>query len=435
MSEDFAGSAEMENGPSPRQIIQAIVEQGKSSGRGLLSHVEALSFARRHGWRELETEEYARLGVLLVQQRENMDDAFAEALLREVASTDLGDDIHVVLRTLLAGLARVDRTRPSVARFVDTFETRLDTPSASWNARLMLPGYFDRLQTLDARLAETSRRRLTRRMVDWVIEYHVSDVGAGFDLRSRAIFNALLSASWSESREENVTNGLDGALDCALDKLMQAWVTNWFKPFLDELTARLVPMSMFRRVTAETLFRIGESLSAARRAIYDVDPEAALAITAVEDAVHRPHRRQLDRSAVRLDLELPGPRGFGRGLRLRVFDISRDGCLAVTEGPAQFEQTAAPVETSLERGKDRSYPVHRFSGIVRQGSADIAVHPGVEVMLHDASRRREWAAIDGASVVRVTPDTKDNRLWLGFHFDRVVPQVQQEIEALVYGAA
>jgi hypothetical protein len=254
----------------------------------------------------------------------------------------------------------------------------------------------------------------------------------GFDLRTRAIFNALLSGSWSESSEENVTNGLDGAFNCALDKLVQANSHNWFVPFIDELIARLAPMHMFRRVTAETLFRIGESLSGARRNIYERNPEAALAITALEDAVHRPHRRQLDRSTVRLDLELPGPRGFGRGLRLHVFDISRDGCLAVTEGPAHFEQTAAPVESHLERGKDRSYPVHRFSGIVRQGSGGISVRPGVEVMLHDASRRREWAAIDGASVVRVTPDSKDNRLWLGFHFDRVVPEVQRDIEALVY---
>ena len=41
----------------------------------------------------------------------------------------------------------------------------------------------------------------------------------------------------------------------------------------------------------------------------------------------------------------------------------------------------------------------------------------------------------GASVVRVSPDKTSNRLWVGFHFDRMLPQVQQEIETLVYGAA
>jgi hypothetical protein len=37
--------------------------------------------------------------------------------------------------------------------------------------------------------------------------------------------------------------------------------------------------------------------------------------------------------------------------------------------------------------------------------------------------------------VRVTPDPENNRLWLGFHFNRVVPEMQQDLDHLVYDAA
>ena len=60
----------------------------------------------------------------------------------------------------------------------------------------------------------------------------------------------------------------------------------------------------------------------------------------------------------------------------------------------------------------------------------------MELILHETSHDdKDWAAIDGASVVRATPDQKNNCLWLGFHFDRVVPEVQQELEELIYSAA
>jgi hypothetical protein len=119
-----------------------------------------------------------------------------------------------------------------------------------------------------------------------------------------------------------------------------------------------------------------------------------------------------------------------------VFDISRDGCLAVLNGPASFEETTLGEEFRLDRGGDRAYPVRRLQGVVRQETSSFAIRPGMELILHETSHDdKDWAAIDGASVVRATPDQKNNCLWLGFHFDRVVPEVQQELEELIYSAA
>ena len=167
-----------------------------------------------------------------------------------------------------------------------------------------------------------------------------------------------------------------------------------------------------------------------------MSPQTALAITTLEDAIHRPHRLQLKSAAVKLELELPGPRGFGKGVRLRVFDISRDGCLAVVDGPAHFEETPPAEEFRLERGPGRTYPVRRLAGVMQREDGAVTVRAGTEVVLHETSGGdREWAAIDSASVVRFTPDEQNNRLWLGFHFDRVVPEVQRDLEQLVYAAA
>jgi hypothetical protein len=296
--------------------------------------------------------------------------------------------------------------------------------------------FLERLGRLDADEAGEFRRRLTRRLTDWTLDYHLGGAAEDFEIRSRGIFTALVAADWSPESDENVLNGLDGALNCALDRLMTAGRSAWFQPVVDELAAQVRPMHMCHRLSGETLFRIGETLGAARRRIYHRNPAAALAITALEDTIHRPHRLQMERTPIKLELEIPGERGFGRGVRLQVFDISRDGCLAVLNGPASFEETTLGEEFRLDRGGDRAYPVRRLQGVVRQETSSFAIRPGMELILHETSHDdKDWAAIDGASVVRATPDQKNNCLWLGFHFDRVVPEVQQELEELIYSAA
>jgi hypothetical protein len=415
-----------------------------------------------------------------------IDDATAEALAREtdlstVGQTFLSDPESgqagmpvLQLRTLLAAMLRSRAASTGLRALAAAFESKMEGgeigdatllpygpkgaahnrvafPISRWSARRQTSGFLETLTRVDPALGAETRRRITTRLADWVIEYHLTDSSPDFELRTRATFDALLAGTWEDAPAANVANGLDGAFHCAVERLTRvtevAKVTEvatsstsstfssppWLTRFLDELTPKVARLRMPRRLTRETLDRIAQMLGAARRQVFRQDIGAALAFTALEEAVHRPHRRQLEHAPVELHLELPGPRGFGRenSVRLRVFDISRDGCLAVTEGPAAFNQTAAS-PARLDRAGGRSFTVNRLSGVLRQGSLEWDVRPDTALVLHDASRRVEWAAIDGASVVRVQPDRATNRLWVGFHFDRVVPEVKQEIEALVY---
>ena len=423
---------------APKQIIESILEQGRASGKGLAAFVEAASFARRHSWKEIENDLYARLGLMLVRGKDPLDEATVELLAAEVSAPHFDDVVPTSLRTLLAAMSsrHVGAGSPTLLRLATAFESRTEAPGVAWHARLMTNGFLGALERIDPALASQTRRRITKRVSDWTIEYHITEDAADLDLRTRGTFRSILASEWTQVPAENVASGLDGAFHCAIERLTRADCvgTSWFVPWLDELTPEVAATSMHRRLARETLYRIAELLGSARRAVYARQVAAALAITTLEEAIHRPHRRQLDHGAMKLDLELPGPRGFGRGTRLRVFDISRDGCLAVTGGPARFEETSSsPAE--LRRAAGRSFNVRRLAGTLRQGSVEWDVRPETPLVLHDASRRIPWADIDGASIVRVSDDRASERLWLGFHFDRVVPAVQREIETLVYGAA
>jgi len=421
---------------SPREVVEQVITRGDPERHGLGPYVEALAYARVRNWRKLELEQYVKLGVLLDRQTELLESRLVKTLCTEIAWTEITEDIDVVLGVLLATLEHVGANDPGRSGLLEAFERRMEKPATAWKARLMVGDFLTRLEKLDAALAEERRGALTRRVAEWALDYHTANAPNSFDVRSRGMFEALLAATWSDRPSENVDNGLDGAFNCALDKLMQTGRFDWLGAFLGQLTDKVSQRHMYRRLSGETLYEIGETLTRARRRVYGMSPQTALAITAFEDAIHRPHRLQLESAAVKLELELPGPRGFGEGVRLRVFDISRDGCLAVMDGPARFEETPPTEEFRLERGPGRSYPVRRLAGVVRRKDSPVTVRAGTEVVLHETSKGdREWAAIDRASVVRFTPDEQNNRLWLGFHFDRVVPEVQRNLEDLVYAAA
>ncbi len=435
MSEPFPAQGEQK--PAPEQIIQSILEQGRASKRGPIAYVDAISFARRHSWKDIENDLYSQLGLSLVKTRQPLDEAAADLLAGEVSAPHFDEVAPTALRTLLAAVTRATPGSPALLRLVTAFESRTEAQGVSWHARLMMGGLINSLFPLDPALAVQVRRRLTKRVADWTIEYHITPKGdKDTDLRTRASFRSLFSSAWGDTAPENVANGLDGAFHCALERMTQETEAEWFVPYLIELTPEIAGAAMHRKLSRETLFRIGEMLGSARRAVYARHVASALALTTLEEAIHRPHRRQIDpaKAGVKLELELPGPRGFGRGIRLPVFDISRDGCLAVTQGPARFEESSASV-TELHRAAGRTFNVRRLAGTLRQGSAEWDVRPETALILHDAGRSTEWAAIDGASVVRVADDRASGRLWLGFHFDRVIPAVQREIETFVYGAA
>jgi len=429
-------NAERKTARSPREILQDIIQRGEPEKRGLRPYIEAMACARWHGWSRLEVEQYAALGARLKQETARLESDVAERLLGEIRDTAVIEGFEAVLDVLLAAMDRLDTPSAGVKDLVLAFEGRMEDAGTGHETRSRVGEFLERLERLDPDEAREFRRRLTGRLTDWTLDYHLGGVAEDFEARSRGIFRAMLSADWSERSDDNVLNGLDGALHCALDRLMTAGRSTWFRPVVDELTGTMCRMHMYHRLSGETLFRVGQTLGAARRRLYRRSPAAALAITALEDAVHRPHRLQMERNPIKLEVEIPGERGFGRGVRLQVFDISRDGCLAVLNGPARFEETTPPEEFRLDRGRDRAYPVRRLRGVVRQETSSFAIRPGMELILHETSRNdRDWAAIDGASVVRAAPDEKNNRLWLGFHFDRVVPEVQQELEELIYSAA
>ncbi|KPL04515.1 MAG: hypothetical protein AMK75_01045 [Planctomycetes bacterium SM23_65] len=422
---------------SPHGVIDEVIRRGKPTERGFRPYIEALAYARWQGWDRLELEQYVKLEVLLSQQEGPLDADVAERLREEITETKLAGEIEVVLRVLVAALSRLEADSPCVDEYIRAFESRMDARDTAWRSRVWVGDFLRTLARLDAERAEQCQRRLTRRLPDWTLDYHGMDALEDFDLRSRATFAALLAAGWSDDHSENVESDLDGAFRCAVDKLMQASRLEWFEPFIEQLSAELRCERMYRRLSPETLYRVTETLSATRRRVYERNPRSALAVTRFEEALHRPHRRQLERGSLKLELELPGTRGFGEGVRLRLFDISRDGCLAVTEGPARFAETAPAREFQLDRGPGRTYAVRRLTGVLTSGElGDFTVRPGTELLLHDRSKDdREWAAIDGASLVRFTSDAESGRLWLGFHFDRTVPEVQQELENLVYQAA
>jgi hypothetical protein len=421
---------------SPREIIERVIQRGEPEKRGLRPYIEAVAYARWRGWSALEVEQYVRLGALLDHYVGDLETDVAEHLYEEISQTAVMEEIECVLQVLLGAMGHLSVGSPLVLDFIGAFESRMEEAGTAWQTRSRVGDFLDRLGRLDPELAGKFRQRLTRRLTDWTLDYHLTGAVEEFEIRSRGIFTALLAGDWSEHSAENVSSGLDGAFNCALDRLMTVGRFHWFRPVVERLASQLSRTHICHRLSGETLFRIGETLAGARRRIYHRDPAAALAITALEDTIHRPHRLQLERAPIKLELELPGERGFGKGVRLRVFDISRDGCLAVLNGPACFEETAPGEEFRLDRGGDRVYPVRRLSGVVRQEGSSFAIRPGTELILHDTSHDdREWAAIDGASVVRATPDEKNNRLWLGFHFDRVMPEVQQELEELIYSAA
>jgi hypothetical protein len=433
---DRGNDAERNTELSPREIVEGILRRGDPAKRGLRPVIEAMAYARWRGWSKLEVEQYVRLNELLKQETGELETDVAEQLSAEIRDTGVIEGIEPVLDVLLAACDRLSAGRAVVKDFVAVFESRMEDAATGHETRRRVGDFLERLGRLDADEAGEFRRRLTRRLTDWTLDYHLGGAAEDFEIRSRGIFTALVAADWSPESDENVLNGLDGALNCALDRLMTAGRSAWVQPVVDELAAQVRPMHMCHRLSGETLFRIGETLGAARRRIYHRNPAAALAITALEDTIHRPHRLQMERTPIKLELEIPGERGFGRGVRLQVFDISRDGCLAVLNGPASFEETTLGEEFRLDRGGDRAYPVRRLQGVVRQETSSFAIRPGMELILHETSHDdKDWAAIDGASVVRATPDQKNNCLWLGFHFDRVVPEVQQELEELIYSAA
>ncbi|HUW55559.1 MAG TPA: hypothetical protein VMZ92_02915 [Planctomycetota bacterium] len=436
MSEDSGNVPDGMGRFSPRGTIDTVIRRGSPEKRGLRPYIEALAYARWQEWSKLELEQYVKLGVLLDQQSVPIDTDVAERLCQEITRTAITEDIEVVLDVALRALERMSADSPSVDDYVRAFENRMSARQTAWRARTLAGEFLSRLGRIDPERQAQCRRRFTRQLPDWTLDYHGNDALEHFDLRSRGIFAVILAAAWSDNSAENVDSGLDGAFHCAVDKLMQGSRLEWFEPFLEHLSEELGGARMYHRLAPGTLYTVSETLNATRRRVYERNPGAALAVTRLEEAIHRPHRRQLERSPLRLELELPGVRGFGEGVRLRVFDISRDGCLAVTGGPARFEETAPPRESRLDRGPGRSYAVRRLTGVLQQhDTGDFTVRPGTELLLHEVSQNdHEWAAIDSASIVRFTPDEQRNRLWLGFHFDRVVPEVQQELENLVYQA-
>jgi hypothetical protein len=52
-------------------------------------------------------------------------------------------------------------------------------------------------------------------------------------------------------------------------------------------------------------------------------------------------------------------------------------------------------------------------------------------MLQDPARPHGHLDIDEASLVRWSEDPASGRLWLAFHFDKVIPKVQKELDRLV----
>lgn len=423
-------------GLSPRQVIETIIERGDPKTWGLSPYIEAVWYARLQGWDKLEMEQYVKLGALLDQLEGELDGDVADGLCRQIARTELTEDIDTVLWVLLKAMEHLPAESLCLFDIMDVLEDRMKQPSTAWKTRLLAGEFLDRLERLDACLAESRRRRLASYLAEWALDYHAAEAGGEFPMRSRAIFTALLAAAWSEDSAENVERGLDGAFLCTVDKLMEGTRSDWLGPFLEHLSGQLGGTQMYRRLSRETLYRIGETLTRARRLIYEHDPDKALAITALEEAIHRPHRLMVAGGPVSLELELPGARGFGGGIRLQVHDISRDGCLAVLREPAHFDETAPGEEFPLERGPGRTYPVRRLTGVLRRQQGALPIRVGTELILHDTCKNdREWATIDSASLVRFTTEGDGDRTWFGFHFDRVLPEVQQELEQLVYSAA
>lgn len=422
-----------------RDIIENVIRRGSPEKRGLRPYVEALAYSRWQAWRKLELEQYVKLGVLLDRHDGPLDPDVAERLRQEITQTDITEDVEVVLRVLLGALEHAPANGlPSagIEGYVHLFEDKMEQQPTAWKARVLADEFFECLLRLDPEFAEERRRLLTRRLPDWTLDYQSSAVGHDFNLQSRGIFTVITAAAWSNDISENVAAGLDGALNCAVDKLMQACRFDWFRPFIETLSTQLGRMHLCHRLSGETLYAISERLGETRRDIHERDAATALAITTLEEAIHRPHRLQLDRTPIDLELELPGVRGFGKGVRLHVFDISRDGCLAVMKGPARFEETAPPEEFQLERGPGRTYGVRRLAGVIHREDGDFTVRPDTELVLHDTTKGdRDWAAIDSAGIVRFTPEAETGRLWLGFHFDRMAPEVQQELENRVHHAA
>jgi hypothetical protein len=119
---------------------------------------------------------------------------------------------------------------------------------------------------------------------------------------------------------------------------------------------------------------------------------------------------------------------------MRVHDISRDGCLVSIDAPASFEETAPGAGFELDRGNGRVYNTRRLTGVLRTDGGEITIGPNTPVLLR-TDPESEWTTVDGASIVRSSFDAKGNRLWLGFHFDRMIPEAAHEIEQFVYNAA
>ena len=425
------------HGFSPREVIDTIIQRGEPAKRGLRPYIEALAYARWQNWEKLETEQYVKLGVLLDRVDGDLDTDVADRLWTEMTHTRITEDVDVVLRVLLSALEHLSEDSPAVRGFTRVFEARTESVETAWPTRAYVGRFLDRLSRVDAALADERRAHLTTRVADWSLEYHDNDTLGDFEVRSRGMFDAILAAAWRENAFENVERGLDGAMGCAIDKLVQAVRLDWFDGFVGQLSERLCRMEMFRRLSAPTLSAITSMFSETRRRVYERFPRAAVSITTLEEAMHRPRRVQLEHTPMQLEMELPGPRGFGDdAARLRVFDISRDGCLAMIEGAAHFEETAPGEEFRINRGRDRNFVAHRLSGVVQREDGGFNVQPGTEVIFYDVTNGGgEWAAVDRASVVRCSRDEENNRLWLGFHFDRVIPEVQQDIEQFVYNAA
>ncbi len=55
MSHEFT-AGESEHAPAPRQIVEAILEQGRAASSDIPACIEAISYCRRHLWKDLEAE-------------------------------------------------------------------------------------------------------------------------------------------------------------------------------------------------------------------------------------------------------------------------------------------------------------------------------------------------------------------------------------------
>ena len=421
---------------SERDVIRTIIKKGNPARRGIAPFVRALCWARLHGWKELELEQYLKLAALLDRTDCAVDDKAVERLLSEINCKDLGQNTITVTHVIIGMLTHVAPDGARFKQYMSRFDQRLNNSASAWRTRSLLGELLHKLNHVSPEIAERKRSEVTSRVPQWSVDYEAEDLSGDFETISTGMFTTLRSAAWSDNPSHNVERNLHEAITRSLDKLMTASDQDWFPGFVQNVATHVSRAEMCHRLPGQVLFDISEMLSRHVRRIRSMRPTIAKIMTNLEEAIHRPHRLQLDRVSRKMELELPGKLGFGDGPRLRVHDISRDGCLAVLDGPADFEQTDQPQVLKLNRGPDRTYMVNRLTGIVKNGNGSFGVKPEMSLLFHGTNDTDdEYVAVDNASVVRCTNEKGGNRLWLGFYFDRMVPEVREKIEDMVYNAA